>query len=159
MRLTRWKSEATTSLTARALIANAARRRALQFLIELACTALHSLVRQTRQTRQTRHTSHKLEAAMTVALIFESAPPATLLFVETRDEHVGLAMQSGRRLIGSRETHNTLARMNRSVGHGYLISSRQRFPLSTIEARCQPRIVTGQILINDSSYRIADYFT
>jgi hypothetical protein len=81
--------------SAPALIANAARRRALQFLLELARPTLNGL------TSQTRHTSHELDATMTVALSFECTLPATLLFVETRDEHVGLAMQSGRRLIGS----------------------------------------------------------
>ena len=92
--------------SAPALNANATRWRVLQFLIELACTALNGLV------RQTRHASHELNAAMTMALGLAWAPPAMLLLIEIRQEHVALVMQSGQCLIGSRETHDTLACMN-----------------------------------------------
>ena len=125
--------------SAPAFAANTTRGRALQLLIELARTALNRLV------GQTRHASHELDAAMTMALGLKCAPPATLLLVETRHEHVGLVMQSGQCLIGSRETRDTPACMNLSVGHEHLIRSRQRFLLSTPVAQCQPGIVTGQV--------------
>lgn len=92
--------------SAAAFIANAIRWRVLQFLIEFACTALNGFV------RQTRHASHELDAAMTVILGLECAPPATLLLIEMRHEHIGLVMQPRQCLIGSRETHDTLACMN-----------------------------------------------